>query len=95
MDTDTASLRTGATLGLQRALSAGTSGKVDAAAGNKRHFLLGGTLNGLPFPVQGKGLLVKPFADPNRPSFTIDLQVIGTLTNQMATQIGSVDMQFF
>jgi hypothetical protein len=60
----------------------------------KGHFLLGGTLNDLPFPVQDEGLLVEALAMANRPGFAIDFQVVAPFTNQMTAQIRTVDMQF-
>jgi hypothetical protein len=51
------------------------------------------TANEVPFPIQDKRLLVNMFADPNRPGFAIDLQIIIALTHQMTTQIGPVDME--
>ncbi len=73
------------TLSLQRALFTGFFGKVNGATGNKGHLLSSGALDNLLFPVQNKSLLVKMFADPNGPSFAIDLQPIIALTHQMTT----------
>ena len=94
MDADTASLGTAGALSLQRALSTGVFGKVDHPTRDKGHLLLGRTTDDLPLPVQHKGLLVKALPLANRPGFTIELQLLGALTNQMTTQIGSIDVQF-
>src|SRR6266851_9560616 len=94
MDADTASLGTGGALSLQRTLGTGVFGKVDHPTRDKRHLLLGRTPDDLPLPVQHKGLLVKALPRANRPGFTIDLQLLGALTNQMTTQIGPIDVQF-
>jgi hypothetical protein len=94
MDTDTASLGTGRALGFQRALGTGVFGKVDHPTRHKGHFLRSRTADHLPFPIQGKGLLVKAFAFANRPSFAIHLQVVAAFPHQMAAQIGPVDVQF-
>src|SRR5260370_2129702 len=94
MDADTASLGTGGALSLQRALGTGVFGKVDHPTRDKGHLLLGRTPDDLPLPVQRKGLLVKALPRANRPSFTIDLQLVRALPNQMTTQIGPIDVQF-
>jgi hypothetical protein len=83
VDADAASLEAGGTLGLQGALGTGLFGKVNHTAGYKRHLLRSRTPDGLPFPIQSKRLLVKAFADPNRPSFAIHLQPIAPLPHQM------------
>ncbi len=95
MDAHTASFRTGSALGLQGALGAGLFGKVDDPTGHKGHFLLSRTANDLPFPIKGKRLLVKAFADPNWPGFAIHFQIIAALSHQMAAQIRPINVQFF
>ena len=67
---------------------------MDHTTGHKGHFPLGGTLNDLSFPIQDEGLLVEALVIANWPSFAIDFQIVAALTNQMAAQIRSVDMQF-
>src|SRR6266852_2050448 len=94
MDADTASLGTGSALSLQRALGTDVLGKVDHPTRDKRHLLPGRTADELPLPVQHKGLLVKALPLANRPGFTRHLQVVTALPHQMATQIGSVNVQF-
>src|SRR5258708_13328258 len=93
MNAHTAPLRTGGTLGLQRALPTCFFRKVNGTTGNKGHLLPSRALDALLFPVQNKSPFVKVFADPNRPGFAVDFQLITALTHQMATQIGSVDMK--
>src|SRR5260370_42504732 len=67
MDADTTTPETGGALGFQRAVGPGLFGKVDDTPGHKRHFLRSRTANDLPFPIQGKGLLVKVCA-PSEPA---------------------------
>src|SRR6266699_4525740 len=95
MNAHTASLGTGGALGFQRTLRTCLFGEMNNTTGNKWHFPLGRTLNNLSFPIQYEGLLVESFAVANRPGFTIHFQVAAAFTNQMATQISSIDMQFF
>src|SRR5260370_16270095 len=94
MDADTASLGTGGALSLQRALGTGVFGKVDHPTRDKGHLLLGRTPDDMPLPVQRKGLIVKALPRANRPSFTIDLQLVRALPNQTTTQIGPIDVPF-
>jgi hypothetical protein len=94
MDADTTSFATGGALGFQGALSAGRLGKMDHATGHKGHLLSSRTLDGLPWPVQDKRLLVKVLAFANRPSFAIDLQLVAALSHPMTTQIGPINVQF-
>src|SRR5258708_6048108 len=95
MDTHAASFRTGRALCFQRTLGTGVFGKMNDPTRHKGHFLFSWTKDDLLFPIQGKRLLGKALAVPNRPSFAIDLQLVASLTHQMAAQIGPVDMQFF
>src|SRR5438105_14213850 len=95
MDTDTTTLGTGGALGVQRTLRTGLFGKVDHTTRHKRHFLRSRTADDLPFPIQGKGLLVKVGALANRPGFAIHLQIVAAFSHQMATQIGPIDVQLF
>src|SRR5258708_32937041 len=95
MNTHTASLGTGGTLGFQGTLSTYLFRKMDHATRNKRHLLLGGTLDGLSFPVQVESLLVEVLAVAHLPGFAIDLQVRVSCTHQTAALIRSVDVQFF
>src|SRR5258708_14987625 len=95
MNTHTASLGTGGTLGFQGTLSTYLLRKMDHATRNKRHLLLGGTLDGLSFPVQVESLLVEVLAVAHLPGFAIDLQVRVSCTHQTAALIRSVDVQFF
>jgi len=67
---------------------------MDNAAGHKRHFLLSRTADDLPFPVQGKRLLVKVFPFANWPSFAIDVEVVTAFSHEMATHIAPVDVEF-
>src|SRR5215470_15932273 len=94
MNAHTASFNTGGALGFQGTLSAHLFGEMDYTARNKGHFLLGGTLDDLSFPVQNESLLVKTVAVANWPGFAIDFQFVAALTNQMATQISPINMQF-
>ncbi len=95
MDTHAASFCTGRALVFQRALGTGVFGKMNDATRHKGHFLFSWTADDLPFPIQGKRLLGKALPFANRPGFTIDLQLIAALTNQVAAQIGPINVQFF
>src|SRR5260370_948612 len=93
MDTHTASFYTGGALLFQWALSAGLFRKVDDPTGNKGHLLFSRTTDDLPFPIQCKRLLGKAFPLTHWPGFAIHFQIVAAFPHQMATQIGSVDMQ--
>src|SRR5260370_35381148 len=95
MNTHTASRGTGGKLGFRGTLSTYLFRKMDHATRNKRHLLLGGTLDGLSFPVQVESLLVEVLAVAHLPGFAIDLQVRFSFTHQMVSQIRSVTWECF
>jgi hypothetical protein len=80
MNAHTASFRAAGALLFQWALGTRLSGKVNHSTGNKGHLLCSRTAPHLPFPIEGKGLLVKVLADPNWPGEAQHFQLFAAFT---------------
>src|SRR2546421_7065761 len=94
MDADRAAVWTGGTAFAQRTGGTRLNWKVYHPSGDKRHFLLVGTTQPLPLPIQLKGRFREARSIAHGPGLAIHLQVSSTLSYQRATEVGSIDMQF-